>query len=142
MPKNQAHARAESCCGKKACKHLPAFFSAVFHRRLLFRHSALPCICLRFAILRSFLRDLGSNIGKRFMEARFQRRIKLRDDLDFPAAMLTVHLSFFHVCAASGAFHRRLLLLSIQFFISMAIVIGPTPPGTGVIAEATGNTLS
>ncbi len=76
------------------------------------------------------------------MEARFQRRIKLRDDLDFPAAMLTVHLSFFHVCAASGAFHRRLLLLSIQFFISMAIVIGPTPPGTGVIAEATGNTLS
>ena len=28
-----------------------------------------------------------------------------------------------------------------NFFISMAIVIGPTPPGTGVIAEATGNTL-
>ena len=48
----------------------------------------------------------------------------------------------YNVCAASGAFHRRLLLLSIQFFISMAIVIGPTPPGTGVIAEATGNTLS
>jgi hypothetical protein len=36
---------------------------------------------------------------------------------------------------------RRLRAACTVFFISIAMVNGPTPPGTGVIAEATAATL-
>jgi hypothetical protein len=37
-----------------------------------------------------------------------------------------------------GEFYRISFLAAFSvFFISIAIVIGPTPPGTGVIADAT-----
>ena len=43
----------------------------------------------------------------------------------------------------SGSFKLRLLQAAVTVFLNkQAIVIGPTPPGTGVIADATFETLS
>src|SRR5699024_9673535 len=71
------------------------------------------------------------------------QRIIIRNDLDFSTAFRTEHLIFGNVCSAMCTSHTAssyLRAVSTQLFISIAIVIGPTPPGTGVIAETLGST--
>jgi hypothetical protein len=58
-------------------------------------------------------------------------------------------MSLDHFTAAMWTLHKQFLSIlyptvpaSTQLYISMAIVIGPTPPGTGVMALHTGATSS